>query len=153
MSQAEALGFHGAQLHHIGVASILHDVGKLFIPDEILSKPAALTPEERRIMETHALQGYRYLMENGRVPKLSVLSALEHHIKYDGSGYPHFKKGWQPSIVSQMVAIADVFDAMRSRRAYQGPRPLDIILGVLNKGKGSDFNPLLVNNFLKLIMR
>ncbi len=151
MSQAETLGFAGEHLHQIGVASLLHDVGKLFIPEEILSKPGKLSQDERNIIETHTVKGARYLMGVEGIPKLAVLSALEHHLKYDGSGYPSIKGGWRPNIVSQLISIADVFDAMRSCRSYQGALPLEQIVDVLKKGRGSSFNPQLIDHFLRLI--
>ncbi len=135
MSLAENLGFKGEHLHQIGVASLLHDVGKIFIPDEILSKPGMLTPEERRTIETHTVRGARYLMGIEGIPKLAVLAALEHHQKFDGNGYPSIKGGWTPNIVSQLISVADVFDAMRSRRSYQEPIPLEKIEAVLTKGE------------------
>jgi len=153
MSQAECLGFSGEQLHQIGVSSLLHDIGKIFIPDEVLSKPGMLTPEERRIIETHTVKGARYLMGIEGIPKLAVLSALEHHQKFDGNGYPSLKGGWTPNITSQMISVADVFDAMRSRRSYQEPKPLEMIEGVLAKGKGTSFNPVLVDHFIRMIHR
>jgi HD-GYP domain-containing protein (c-di-GMP phosphodiesterase class II) len=151
MGQAESLGFEGNQLYQIGVASMLHDVGKLFIPDEIINKPGRLTDEERGIIETHTTQGARYLLRIDNIPKLAVLGAIEHHIKYDGTGYPFFGSGWKPNIVSQMIAISDVFDALRSRRAYSDPKPTELIYDILNKEKGTTFNPFLVNNFMKMI--
>ena len=151
MNQAEHLGFSGKHLHQLGVASLLHDVGKMFIPDEILSKPGMLTPAERRTIETHTVKGARYLMGIEEIPKLAVLSALEHHKKFDGSGYPSIKGGWTPHITSQMISIADVFDAMRSRRSYAEPASLEKIEGVLREGSGTSFNPQLVDHFLKLI--
>lgn len=153
MSQAEGLGFRGEHLHQIGVASLLHDVGKLFIPEEILNKAGALTQDERRIIETHSVKGARYLMGIDGIPKLAVLAALEHHLKYDGTGYPSIKGGWRPNIVSQMISIADVFDAMRSRRSYQGSLPMEKIEEVLKKGSGTSFNPKLVEHFLRMIKR
>lgn len=153
MSQAEGLGFSGEHLHQIGVASLLHDIGKIFMPDEILSKPGMLTPEERRTIETHTVKGARYLMGIEGIPKLAILAALEHHQKFDGSGYPSIKGGWTPNITSQMISVADVFDAMRSRRSYQEPLPPEKIEGVLMKGKGTSFNPVLVDRFLSMIKR
>jgi HD-GYP domain-containing protein (c-di-GMP phosphodiesterase class II) len=151
MSQAEALGFRGDHLYQIGVASVLHDAGKLFIPEEILNKPAALTPEEWAVIETHPAKGARYILGLQGIPKLAVLGAMEHHIKYNGTGYPKMKGKWKPNIVSQMIAISDVFDAMRSKRPYRGPKPQEEILRVLQDEKGKSFNPQLVENFLKLI--
>jgi len=151
MSQAESLGFKGEQLYEIGIASVLHDSGKLFIPDEILNKPGRLTDNERSIIETHTVKGAQYILGLKNISKLAVLGALEHHIKYDGTGYPNISKKWRPNIVSQMIAIADVFDAMRSRRVYKEPKPESLIVKILTEEKGTSFNPVLVDNFLKLI--
>jgi putative nucleotidyltransferase with HDIG domain len=153
MSLAEFVGIKGEYLHKIGVASLLHDIGKIFIPDEILSKPGMLTPEERRTIESHTVKGARYLMGIEGIPKLAVLAALEHHQKFDGKGYPSIKGGWTPNITSQLICVADVFDAMRSKRSYQESHSLEKIEGVLVKGKGTSFNPLLVDHFLKMIRR
>lgn len=153
MSQAEALGFQGPRLYEIGVASILHDAGKLFIPTEILNKPGRLTPEERSVIETHSARGANFILSHRAIPKLAVLSALEHHIRFDGSGYPQIGGGYRTNIVSQMITIADVFDAMRSRRPYKEPAPLGAILQILSAEKGVTFNPVLVDNFLRLLAR
>ncbi len=151
MAQAESLGFSGEHLHSIGIASLLHDVGKIFVPEEILSKPGVLTAEERKIIETHTVKGARYLMGIDDIPKLAILAALEHHRKFDGSGYPTIKGGWIPNVTSQMMSIADVFDAMRSSRTYQGSIPMERIADVLRKGSGVSFNPQFVDHFLRLI--
>ncbi len=153
MSQAEAIGFTGEQLYNIGIASVLHDSGKLFIPSEILSKPGKLTSEERAIIETHTIKGARYILGLEAIPKLAVLGTLEHHIKYDGTGYPKLRDKWKPNIVSQIIAISDVFDAMRSKRSYQEPKPQELILKIMEKEKGKAFNPQLVDSFFRLIDR
>ena len=151
MAQAEVLGISGRKLFDVGIAAVLHDVGKLFVPDDILNKPGMLTKEERAIIETHSISGARYILKLSNVPELAILGALEHHIRYDGSGYPDLGEGWRPNIVSQMIAIADLFDAMRSRRPYQPPKPDSLIIKILRKESGSSFNPRLVHNFLRLI--
>jgi HD-GYP domain-containing protein (c-di-GMP phosphodiesterase class II) len=149
---AEQLGFEGSHLNNIGVAAILHDVGKITTPDEILSKPGALTPEERAVMETHSLKGALHLMEQANITVVAVLAALEHHMKYDGSGYPRVKGGWEQNIVSQMISIADVYDALRTTRPYRPqPMPMDRIIQIFEKGSGTDFNPYLVKRFLSLV--
>jgi HD-GYP domain-containing protein (c-di-GMP phosphodiesterase class II) len=153
MGQAEALGFKGRHLYDIGIASVLHDVGKQFIPSEIIHKPGMLTPEERKIIETHTIKGAQYLLGLEEIPKLAVLGALEHHIRYDGSGYPAIAGDWEPNIASQMLAIADMFDAMRSRRPYQDPKPQKLILKIMREEAGTCFNPVLVNSFIRLITR
>lgn len=151
MSQAKALGFKGSELHKIGIASVLHDSGKLFIPEEILNKPEGLTSEERHIIETHTVRGAEYIMGLDGIPKLAVIGALEHHIHFDGTGYPNLGRTWKPNIVSQMITIADMFDAMRSRRVYMEPKPHDLIIKILKEDTGTKLNPLLVKNFLRLI--
>jgi HD-GYP domain-containing protein (c-di-GMP phosphodiesterase class II) len=153
MSQAESLGFQCPQLFDIGIASILHDAGKLFIPPEILNKPGRLSSEERWVMETHSAKGANFILSQKSIPRLAVLSALEHHIRYDGSGYPNISNGYRTNIVSQMITISDVFDAMRSRRPYKEPVSIEKILRILNDEKGGTFNPMLVDNFMQLLGR
>jgi len=151
MAQAEALGLGNEHLHQIGIASALHDIGKLFIPEEILNKPGALTQDERAVVETHSVKGARYIMSLDKIPKLAILGALEHHIKYDGTGYPKVIGQWSPNIISQIIAISDVFDALRSKRPYSDPKPQEVIMKIIQEEKGRAFNPQLVESFLKLI--
>lgn len=150
-SLGELIGFGGGELRRIGVAALLHDTGKLFIPDEILTKPGALTPAERAVVETHPVQGARYILSIEGVTRLAVVTALEHHMGYDGSGYPRFKEPWQPNIVSQMITVSDVFDAMRTRRVYQEPTAEREIAGVLMRHRGKAYHPALVDRFLELM--
>jgi HD-GYP domain-containing protein (c-di-GMP phosphodiesterase class II) len=151
--QAKAVGFTGAVLHAIGVASMLHDVGKIFIPEEILSKPRELTPAERTIIETHTIKGGRYLMDQAGIPEIAVVAAFEHHRKFDGTGYPVNRPGWRPNLISQMVAISDVFDALRSDRVYRHSQPQEEIVRIFTRDQGAEFNPRLVASFLALIGR
>jgi HD-GYP domain-containing protein (c-di-GMP phosphodiesterase class II) len=151
MAQAETLGIQGGLLHDIGVAASMHDAGKMFISDDVLNKPDKLTEDEWQHMRTHAAQGARYILRLQGIPKLAFLAALEHHVRYDGSGYPDLGSGWRPNIVSQMITIADIFDAMRSRRPYKEPKPDAQIVKILKQESGSTFNPQLVRNFLRLI--
>ncbi|MDW7739260.1 MAG: hypothetical protein SCJ97_04290 [Bacillota bacterium] len=104
-------------------------------------------------METHTLKGAQYISYQQNIPKLTMIAALEHHIKYDGSGYPLIKPNWQPNIASQMVCIADVYDAMRSKRPYQEAMKYDKIKAILQTGRGTTYNPRLVENFLAMIER
>jgi HD-GYP domain-containing protein (c-di-GMP phosphodiesterase class II) len=151
MFLAEYIGFEGSHLKEIGVAAILHDVGKVTIPDEILLKPGMLTYDERTVMENHPVVGAMRLMEMKGISNLAVIVAMEHHIKFNGSGYPRIRGGWKANIVSQMITVADVFDALRTNRPYRGPIPQDHIAQVLIKESGTTFNPYLVKHFLNLI--
>jgi len=151
MALAEHLGFNEFHLNKIGMAALLHDIGKTTTPDEILLKKGPLTKEERTVMEEHTVKGAIYLMKLKGVDHLAILAALEHHIKYDGSGYPKIKGGWKPNIVSQIITIADVYDALRSIRPYREAMSHDQIIEVLLKESGSTFNPEIVKHFIKLI--
>ena len=149
---AEYLGFKGSSLNKIGVAAILHDVGKVTTPAEILSKPGPLTSDERAVMETHSLKGALNLMEQANITNLAVLAAFEHHMKYDGTGYPRVRGKWEQCIVSQIISITDVYDALRTIRPYRpDPMPMDRIIGIFESGSGTAFNPYLVELFLNLV--
>ena len=151
MAQAEMLGIKSGRLYDIGIAAAMHDVGKMFVPDEILNKPGKLTDDEWEVMRHHTVRGARYILKMEGLPRLAFVAALEHHIRYDGSGYPQLQKKWKPNIVSQMIAVADLFDAMRSRRPYQDPKPDELIIKILTEESGTSFNPRLVNNFLHIV--
>jgi putative nucleotidyltransferase with HDIG domain len=153
MSLAERLGFNGHYLNKIGIAALLHDVGKATTPEDILSKEGPLTKEERIIMEEHAIKGAMYVMKLKGVNNLAVLAAMEHHIKYDGSGYPRIKGRWEANIVSQIISVADVYDALRSMRPYREPMSQDQIIKILTDESGTTFNPHIVECFLKLIQQ
>lgn len=149
MSLAESFGFSGSHLKDIGTAALLHDVGKIQIPEEILQKKGALDSGEREIMEGHSINGARQLMKIKDLPRLALIVALEHHLKYDGGGYPHVKGKWQTNIVSQIVSIADVFDALRTKRPYPEAMSSDEVERILRLGSGLSFNPFLLERFLE----
>ncbi len=151
LAQASALGFSQESLTQIGIASSLHDVGKIFIPNEILNKPGKLNPKEIEVMKTHPAKGASYIVNLKDIPRLAILGALEHHIRYDGSGYPATGGKWKTHIVSQMIAIADTFDAMRSHRSYQKAKSVEHIFKVLTAGKGTIYTPILVDNFIRVV--
>jgi putative nucleotidyltransferase with HDIG domain len=151
MSLAQSLGFRGADFYKIGVAAILHDVGKITIPREILSKKGALTSEERHIMESHPISGAMHLLDLKNVSNLAVLTAMEHHVKFDGTGYPQMKKPWKTNIVSQMITVADFFDALRTKRPYRDPMAQIEVARIMTAESGTTFNPYLVERFLDMI--
>ncbi len=121
--QAEALGMKGENLHDVGIATLMHDVGKMFVPKEVLEKPGKLNDEEWNQMKQHPVAGAKYLSALPDVPKLAMIAAFEHHMKFDGHGYPGMKRtGKKQHIVSQMVAIAAFFfDALRTERPSVRP--------------------------------
>lgn len=128
------------------IASPMHDIGKIGIPDAILNKPAKFTPEEFEIMKNHALIGYNMLQGSDRkLLKISATIAYEHHEKYDGSGYPRGLQGEEIHIFGRITAIADVFDALGSDRCYKKAWDLEKILNLFKEERGRHFDPVLVD--------
>ena len=133
----------------IGLASPLHDVGKLAIPDNILNKPEALTAEEWVVMRTHATHGRDILMESRNpVMQMAARIAYSHHEKWNGSGYPLGLRGKNIPIEGRITALVDVFDALGSRRIYKAAWSREAVESELLKGKGQHFDPVLVDLFL-----
>jgi HD-GYP domain-containing protein (c-di-GMP phosphodiesterase class II) len=149
--QGMSLGFEGQLLHDMGVAAMLHDVGKQFVPEEILNKPGALENEEWEYMRQHALRGAEYLLNNPGIPRLAVMCAFEHHMKYDMSGYPKVPAGWRTNLCSQITMVSDCFDALRTKRAYKDAKDFDETAGIMLWMAGSDLNPVLTLNFLRIL--
>lgn len=136
-------------------SSPLHDIGKVGIPDAILQKPGKLTPEEFAIMRTHADLGAKTLEEVvNRYPGNTFLQmgleiARGHHEKWDGSGYPGGLSGLDIPLPARIMALVDVYDALRSKRVYKGPYSHEKSMATLMESKGTHFDPLLVDIFLK----
>ncbi|NEW06596.1 DUF3369 domain-containing protein [Paenibacillus sp. SYP-B3998] len=133
----------------IRLASPMHDVGKVGIPDAILNKPAALTKEEFDIMKTHSNLGYEMLKHsNKQVLNAAAIIAQQHHEKYDGMGYPQGLKGEEIHIYGRITALADVFDALCSDRVYKKAWELERVLELLRSERGHHFDPVIVDLFL-----
>jgi HD-GYP domain-containing protein (c-di-GMP phosphodiesterase class II) len=121
VSMGNVLGFPRQALADLGVAALVHDIGKIAVPGDVLRKPAALNPEEWQLMRRHPLEGMRMIV---RMPGLSMLAldsmrtCFEHHMNYDRTGYPDVDGPWQQATMSRIVALADCFDAMTAHRAY-----------------------------------
>lgn len=145
--QAEALGLTGEALHDAGLAGLMHDVGKLFVPKEIIEKKETLNDQEWNAIKLHPFYGALYLSTQPDVSKTAVIAAYEHHMKYNGNGYPQTKTRKQ-HLISQIVAIADVFDALRTQRSYGPSFEVPAIIGILQEGADKDFNPILIDNFI-----
>lgn len=149
---AEKLGWSEGACELLRVASPLHDVGKIAIPDSVLQKPGALSPDERKQMEEHAAIGHRILAgSDSPLLDLAARIALTHHEKWDGSGYPNGLKGEDIPVEGRIAAIADVFDALTSDRVYRPAMPLDKALGILQEGRGTHFDPEILDQFFNSI--
>jgi putative nucleotidyltransferase with HDIG domain len=151
MAQARALGIEGRLLREFGMSALMHDIGKVRTPKEILNKPGKLTDDEFVIMRRHVVDGAEILRRTPEVPVLAPVVAFEHHLRLDGSGYPHTVIREAMNLGSMLCAISDVYDAMRSQRAYQQASPTDRILAVLKKNEGAQLDKHLVRRFTQLL--
>ncbi|MDY2879566.1 MAG: HD domain-containing protein [Candidatus Borkfalkiaceae bacterium] len=135
-------------------AAPLHDVGKIAVPDAVLQKPGRLTDEEYEIIKTHTVHGGRIIRETfgktGNEPYCRVAEsvALRHHEKWGGGGYPDGLKGTDIPLCARIMAVADVFDAVSEKRCYRAALPLEECFAIIERGRGSDFEPAVVDAFL-----
>ena len=141
---------------YYATAAPLHDIGKVGIQDEILRKPGRLNEEERKVMMMHPQMGYDVLLgatrELGGSPMVRIAAdmALAHHERWDGEGYPNGLKGDQIPIGARLMAVADVYDALVSKRPYKDPYPHEVAVREIVKGRGTQFDPDVVDAFLKI---
>ena len=148
-------GLDEETIDQIALAAVMHDVGKIAIPDAILNKPGRLTPEEFEIMKTHTVQGSLLLskipqMREHKAYRYAYDIALHHHERWDGRGYPDGLKGEEISVWAQIVSIADVYDALVSKRVYKDPFGFDKALEMICQGQCGVFNPALLDSFLSV---
>ncbi|GLI33509.1 HD domain-containing phosphohydrolase [Desulforhabdus amnigena] len=142
------MGLNEKTVEGILYAAPMHDVGKIGIPDRILLKPGKLDAEEWEIMKQHTLMGARILEgASGGFISLAAVIALTHHEKWNGKGYPRGLSGTQIPLVGRVVAIADVFDAMTSKRPYKEPFPVEKAFRIIEESRGSHFDPAVVDAF------
>lgn len=145
----ELYGLNAKAVEILKLASAMHDIGKVAIPDRILNKPSALDENERKIMNQHTQWGYHIFSRSNRpILKAAAIVAAEHHEKFDGSGYPKGLKGEQIHIFGRIVALADVFDALLTKRSYKEEWRVNQALDYITKESGKHFDPTLVDLFI-----
>ena len=147
---AAELGFDADELENIRQIGLLHDIGKIGVPDSILSKPKKLTEEEYNIMKTHVDIGGEILKDFTHIKNVAD-GAKYHHERYDGKGYNTGLKGEEIPLTARIIGLADAFDAMTSNRVYRKAISMDHVIDELQKGKGTPFDPSLVDILLGLI--
>ena len=145
---ARTMGLTEQTVEFILYAAPMHDIGKIGIPDKILLKPAKLDPDEWEIMKRHTIFGGKILegSDTGFI-RLGEITALTHHEKWDGTGYPKGLKGKEIPLVGRIVAIADVFDALTSKRSYKEPFSLEKSYEIIKEDRGTHFDPDVVDAF------
>jgi putative nucleotidyltransferase with HDIG domain len=151
MAQARALGIEGALLREFGISGLMHDIGKVRTPTEILNKPEKLTDAEFEIMKRHVVDGAAILRRTPEMPQMAPIVAFEHHMRRDRTGYPAAVQRDRLNLATMLCSIADVYDAMRSQRKYQQAFPTDRIKAVLERNDGQQFDQHLVRRFVQLI--
>lgn len=150
MSFGMALGLPGESVFELGAAALMHDLGKTFVPREILDKPGKLDEAEWEIVRQHPVTGARLLMAQPDAPHVAVVVAYEHHVHYaGGGGYPRVP--FTPSAQSQVISILDTFDALFGRRSYHVPLDIMHALEVLQAERGRMYNPDLVDEFNRFV--
>jgi putative nucleotidyltransferase with HDIG domain len=151
MALAEAIGCRPADVRALGVAGLLHDIGKVRIPLDILTKPGRLTDDELGIMRRHPVDGARIIMQSHDDLDLAAVVAYEHHIMLDGGGYPLLRYPRPAMLASRLVHVCDVFDALCTNRPYRDAWPMPKTLAYLHERSGSEFDPDLVRAFTSLL--
>ena len=151
MSQARALNLDGAQLREFGFAALMHDIGKVKTPVEILNKPDKLSKDEFEIMKRHVVDGAHILRKTAETPALAPIVAFEHHLRQDLSGYPENIGHRSLNMCTMVVNIADVFDALRSNRPYRQGLATDRIRAIMGEQGNPAFNQRLLKRFVNLM--
>ena len=147
---AKRLNYSDKKCENLRQMALLHDIGKIGIPDAILNKPGKLTDEEYEIMKSHVIRGGEILKDFTIIDNVSV-GALYHHEKYDGTGYCHGLKGEEIPLDARIIGIADAFDAMTANRVYRKQLDIDVVIAELKRCSGTQFDPKLVEIMLSLI--
>jgi putative two-component system response regulator len=147
---AKRYGYDKARQEEIYMMGLLHDVGKIGVPDEVINKPGRLTDEEFAKIKKHPGIGGKILGNIKEMPELAA-GAKWHHERYDGKGYPEGLKGDEIPEEARIIAVADAFDAMTSNRSYRDAIPLEIVKGEIEKGRGSQFDPKFADIMIGLI--
>ena len=151
MAQARALNLQGPLLREFGFAALMHDIGKVNTPLEVLNKPDRLTAEEFRIMQQHVVDGAHILRRTPEMPALAPVVAFEHHLRQDLSGYPEKIGRRSLNLCTQIVSIADVYDALRSKRVYRDGLSSERVRAIMTEKDSPAFNTKLLRRFVNLI--
>lgn len=151
ISLGKEVNLKRSQLDELSMLAVLHDIGKVAIPESILKKPARLTEEEFKVVKTHPEIGYRIVQS---IPKLENVAqgVLAHHEKWNGQGYPQGLKGETIPIIARIITIIDSFDVMINKRSYKEAYSMDYAVAELRRCSGGQFDPLLVNKFLTKVL-
>jgi putative nucleotidyltransferase with HDIG domain len=153
MALAEFLGLAPREVRTFGIAGLLHDLGKVKIPGDILNKPGALTDQEREVINSHTVEGARLIIETEQDLDVAAVVAYEHHMRIDGGGYPRMVYQRECHAASALIHVCDVFDALRTDRPYRRAMSSKRALRIIEAGAGTDFDPDVAHAFIKMMKR
>lgn len=151
MAMAELLGYSPQDVRAFGVAGLLHDLGKVFIPADILNKPGKLTPQEREVINRHPGDGARLLLDTGERLEMAAVVAYEHHMMHDGGGYPAVHWCRTCHSASRIAHVCDVYDALRTHRPYRGAWTSQAVLEYIGQRAGTEFDPDVAHAFVQMM--
>jgi putative nucleotidyltransferase with HDIG domain len=151
MALAEWMGLDGRDVRAFGVAGLLHDLGKVRVPADILTKPGKLTPQERELMDRHPVDGAEIILRAEPELDLAAVVAYEHHVMLNGGGYPTFTYARTCHLASRLVHVCDVYDALRTDRPYRDAWEQPRILAYLADRSGSEFEPDMAQAFTQMM--
>lgn len=145
------LGLNNQMLNDIGIAGLLHDIGKVSVPIDIITKPSRLTPEEFEIVKMHPVYAAKHMKERHLVNENVYKGIIQHHEKMDGSGYPFHLSGKEIHPYARILAVADVYDALTSHRPYRVPSPPNEAIEYIMAGTGTQFDEIIIKAFLRKV--
>lgn len=153
MAMAEFMGYAPSDVRAFGVAGLLHDLGKVFIPADILNKPGKLTAQEREVINRHPADGARLLLDSGERLEMAAVVAYEHHRMHDGGGYPdlHYCRGCHSA--SRIAHVCDVYDALRTHRPYREAWTSAAVVAYIGERAGTEFDPDVAHAFVRMMQQ
>jgi HD-GYP domain-containing protein (c-di-GMP phosphodiesterase class II) len=151
VSMGRRLGLPEEEIDALRLGALLHDVGKIGVPDHVLLKPGRFTPDERREMERHAEVGHRIVRPITGLAAITLACVRSHHERWDGMGYPDGLRGAEIPLAARIVAIVDVWDALSSERPYKPAYSQAKVRELLKKSRGTHFDPELLDLFLRVL--
>lgn len=152
VSVGREMGFSEAEVYELEVSALFHDIGKIGVPDSVLSKPSRLTDDEFLEMKLHPSKSYEILQDFPVFEKMAI-NAKYHHERYDGRGYPEGLKDEKIPLYSRIILIADTFDAMTSTRPYRKGLPFEVAFAELREFAGTQFDPHIVEKFISCMTK
>jgi putative nucleotidyltransferase with HDIG domain len=151
LGMAQSLGIADSEIHDLVLGGLFHDIGKLMVPRDVLNKPGRLTAEDMELIQRHPVDGARFLLSLPNISETAVIVTFEHHMKLDGGGYPKLGGVDKPHLYAQILAVADIHDALRTDRPYREALSPEKAASIMMKMAEGELNPDLTRRFFHLM--